>query len=258
MFLALVVAVGSIGYLKSPNRHLKIEVTAQSELNELDGVCYTIRIGDTVTARVVVLPTDSSSWRVVPQSSPQAAEWIDFNELVPEGVALAINGGYFSSDWKPDGLWVIDGKEIQALSNNPVLSGVVTITEEGRIDAMPLGNDTGNARFAFQAGPWLIDPGGELGIHQDDGKRFKRSIIAFTTDGETLVVSSSPASLYELASGLQRLPDILPVARVDRALNLDGGPSAGLFVDTVDGRVSMQPSGPVHHVLVCTDRAAQD
>lgn len=162
---------------------------------------------------------------------------------------LAINGGYFDAAFAPLGLYRIDRRQAVPMLTRPPLSGVVTIDSAGRLDfAM---RDDPTAPSAFQAGPFVIDPGGATGIRHDDGKLAERTVIA-TDDHSLCVIVTTPATLRAVADALHDRPDAFGLSRVDRALNLDGGPSAG-FVLNVDGRrVASPPRGRIRSAVTFT------
>ncbi len=75
----------------------------------------------------------------------------------------------------------------------------------------------------FQAGPFIIDPGHQKGIKKQVNRRFKRIVLANTLEGDIYIFAIGAADLMEICSYLY---DFMP--KLDRALNLDGGPSAML------------------------------
>lgn len=165
---------------------------------------------------------------------------------------LAINGGYFDASFNPLGLYRIDGREVSPMLARPPLSGVVTIDARGRLD-LGAGDDPA-ASSAFQAGPFVIDPGGAVGIRSDDGKLAERTLLA-CDERSIAVVVTTPTTLRALAECLHDRPEAFGLARVDRALNLDGGPSTG-FVLNVDRRVARSlPRGQIRSALVFTASA---
>ena len=134
-----------------------------------------------------------------------------------------INGGYFDRDFQPVGFCKIDGTVINNQASEK-LSGYVAIDDNGKLDL--LWRDPGPDRTAsvLQCGPYLIDPGGKIGIHSSSGKIAARSVIGKTDNESIVIVISSPVELFELARILKK-----EISNLDRALNLDGGPSTGFI-----------------------------
>lgn len=156
------------------------------------------------------------------------------------GAIAVINGGFHDPEGRVLGRLVADGVELSPSSNARVLSGQLTVDAAGRPSLLPRDADGSGARHALQAGPFLIDPGGAMGIRSRSAPA-RRSAIAVADDGALLLVRSGPCVLRDLAEILHALPDAFMVRRVERALNLDGGPSAGMLVRTMDGKTWLEP-----------------
>ena len=137
---------------------------------------------------------------------------------------LMINGGYFDSKFEPDCYCKIGGKVINA-KDDPRRSGFVAIDQTGRITLLARGANYANYPTVLQSGPYLIDPGGKVGIRSKTGRKARRTLIGITTDQRLVIVITEPIFLIDLANSiLKSLP------KLERLLNLDGGPSTGLRV----------------------------
>ncbi len=141
--------------------------------------------------------------------------------------SIIINGGFFSRDFSPVGYYKVNNKIINK-HTSPKLSGFVGIKNTGKIALLSkrdLAQKTDNDYTSLmQSGPYIIDPNGIIGIHNNNHKRYQRTVIASTRSGDILVISTAPISLYHLAHALhEEFPEI------ERALNLDGGPSSALM-----------------------------
>ncbi len=135
---------------------------------------------------------------------------------------LVVNGAYFDGNLNPVGFCRIDYTDINT-EVAPRLSGYLTISESGEISMFWKSIPPGIYRDILQSGPFIIDPGGVVGIHTRTGLKAKRTVIAQTNDGKILILTTSDVYLYDLAQMLnEQMPEI------ERALNLDGGPSVGL------------------------------
>lgn len=179
-----------------------------------------------------------------------------------EDALLAINGGYFTQDFQPDGLFRTGGREIAPLTSKAVHSGAVVV-EQGRIELIARA-EIAQQREIMQSGPFLIDPGGELGI-QRDGPKTERTVLALTGPGPgggppllLVAVFKRPLSLVQAATLLHQLPveeDGRPglPSSIERALNLDGGPSTGFWCSALPDR-SFEPGTPVRNLIVWTRR----
>jgi hypothetical protein len=134
---------------------------------------------------------------------------------------LIINGGYFNPDWSPTGYCKIRGKTINPKINKR-LSGFIAIDERGRITLLARGDDLSKFPTVLQSGPYVIDPGGKIGIRSKTGRAAKRTLIGVTKDKDLVIIITRPIYLLDLAEHIQKhIPDL------ERLLNLDGGPSTG-------------------------------
>ena len=135
---------------------------------------------------------------------------------------LMINGGFFMPDNTPAGYCRINER---VLVSNVVKrwSGMVAIDAAGTLSLLHRTNDFSSYPTVLQIGPYVIDPGGTIGIRSDDRLRAERTLIGVTTSGTLLIMTTKPVTLFDLAVAVKmQMPD------VERLLNLDGGPSTAL------------------------------
>lgn len=168
--------------------------------------------------------------------------------LVPLAVA-AINGGYFEPSFQPSGLLRMDGREVQPLSQEGVLSGIVALDATGILRLLPRDASLDGVHAAIQAGPFLIDPDGAIGV-RPRAVAANRSLLASDDHGRLLLLATGALTLHDLATLLHDHPQAFGMERIERALNLDGGPSTGLSLALDDPAWSMAELGPVRNVLV--------
>ena len=136
---------------------------------------------------------------------------------------LMVNGGYFDAAFAPDGFCKIDG-EVLVPKKNPRLSGFVAIDADGKIVLLGRDAKLDKYRTVLQSGPYVIDPGGKLGIRRKSGTAAWRTLVGTTGTGDLLIVVAEPIYLIDLAKAVKKnLP------KIERLLNLDGGPSTGVM-----------------------------
>ena len=167
---------------------------------------------------------------------------------VPHEAIAVWNGGYFEGDLRPSGLVLDQGREIAAPSRG---SGLLLLGERFSLVRFRDTKQTGLGESALQLWPFLIEPGGDDGIHRDDGKRARRSAIALDDAGRGLLIAvlGGGISLYDLMQLCRRLGAVV-------AVNLDGGPSTGLAVTRpVQWREPSQTVVANALVLAARDRA---
>jgi hypothetical protein len=165
-----------------------------------------------------------------------------------------INGGFFEADFTPSGLLLIDGKVISKPVEKPPLTAIVGVTGDGSVRVQEAADGVDGFVSAFQAGPFLIDPDGGIGIRQSDGRRLKRSVIAISRDRSLLLIQTSDATLAEVAQWLHGQSGQSGFPEIVRAANCDGGPSSGFFAALGEAVVSIPETGPIRSALLVHPR----
>ena len=190
-----------------------------------------------VTIQVVEFSKDENhGFELLDDSKVKQGHWID--RQFSEDYLLMANGGYFDGSLNPVGYCKI-GSVVHSDSDNPKLSGYLVLDEEGRLD-LSFKERLKSAHSVLQCGPYVIDPGGQLGIRSRTGTPAKRTLVALKGDGAVLILSTSEVLLYDLALILkEQIPEL------DRALNLDGGPSVGFCY----GDIRVKNHNPVANFL---------
>ena len=128
---------------------------------------------------------------------------------------------------------------------------MLAVAPDGRVDLRALRDqsyDPGEPLDqALQSSPMLVFPGGEPAAIEEDGRRARRSVVALDRAGRLLLLAS-PTSDFTLRG----LADWLSHSDldVDRALNLDGGSSTGLYLSDGALQAEIDSFGPVPIVLL--------
>ena len=197
-----------------------------------------------------------------PLGARPVARTLAEERVTDPAAVVAINGGYFARDFRsdgldfrPDGLFRLAGVEQFPLSEKAVLSGILAVDGHGRAALLPRQADVAGYPAAFQTGPFVVDPGGLPGV-KTPGPVARRTVIATTDDERILVLVTAPLPLVAVSSLLVGHAADFGVTRVERALNLDGGPSTGLAAQTTDGQVLLPELGPVRNVVLFSAQAA--
>ncbi|MGF1511972.1 MAG: phosphodiester glycosidase family protein [Myxococcota bacterium] len=184
---------------------------------------------------------------------------LEVDSMAP-GAKVVVNGSFFTPENKPTGLLVSNGEVLHPFIGHggPAGSGVLTVDHHinlHRRDSFEPGAET---RFAIQAGPRLIEPGGGPGIYRDDGQRASRTVIGESEDGRLalVVVHTEPGlgpTLFELVA-LLKGSVLGPGLRLRAALNLDGGNSSGARVALKDLNVHLGSGVTVPYALALRER----
>jgi hypothetical protein len=166
---------------------------------------------------------------------------------------LAINGGYFGPDYHATALVISDG--VARGDSYEGFGGMLAVTSGGAVSLRPLRDqpyDPGEPLAqGMQSSPMLVLPGGVAASIHDDGERARRSALAQDRVGRLLLIVSPTAAftLSEFAAWLAASD-----MEIDRAVNLDGGSSTGLFVSDGPLQEAIDSFGPLPLVLLVEPR----
>jgi uncharacterized protein YigE (DUF2233 family) len=147
--------------------------------------------------------------------------------LAKKAQALAaINGGFFTPEYRPLGLLIVDGKEVNPLRR---ADWGVFLIQENRpriIHTNEFQNDR-NISQAIQVGPRLVVNGRELQMKRQIARR---SALGVTMNYQLILLNTDDTDVY--AQDLARifhLPESQGGLGCRDALVLDGGPSAQMY-----------------------------
>jgi hypothetical protein len=146
---------------------------------------------------------------------------------------VVVNGGYFRTEdekYIPNGLTVVNGVPLGS-SYGP-FAGMLAVSDYGtelRWLADRPYNPYEQLRAALQSFPVLVKPGGVLGFpaEYEDNLKARRTIIGQDRNGQILFLVAPRGSftLHQLSVYLTESDLNLNIA-----LNLDGGPSSGIWL----------------------------
>ena len=181
-----------------------------------------------------------------------AALW----QLLPEGGLAVINGGYFEPDFRPSTWLVNDSVELSPKTDTSK-GGVLALGKSG-IFVGAFAGLSFKPVLALQSFPLIVEPGGLSGIHSDDGRRAARTVACLVGDRLHLIVIAAPRgdgpTLFESAALLRDAPPRGFGCRV--ALNLDGGPSSGVWFGPQIAARQRAPLADVGYAIAIMPRAA--
>lgn len=139
------------------------------------------------------------------------------------------NAGFYTPDYQPLGLLIIDGKQINPVSLSPLLTGFFT---KHRNNTLTITSDPPikEVEFTFQSGP-LILPHSQLKIINDEPAR--RILIAHTGEYEWFLLAITQKDNFQSGPFLADLPAIFAQIQLNiiQALNLDGGAASTFWQD---------------------------
>jgi uncharacterized protein YigE (DUF2233 family) len=162
---------------------------------------------------------------------------------------LVTDSGFFEPDHDPSGVVFSRGRLIHGVGPRGG-SGVLTFASE-RAEVIPSraheGGEfvpDGGVTTAVQCGPRVVDPGGVAGVYRHDGRFAARTVACVREGGRVVDVIATwdvedglrGPELYDLATMLAGPSPLGDVSGCEAALNLDGGPSTGLYLRDVAAR----------------------
>lgn len=167
-----------------------------------------------------------------------------------EKATAIINGGYFDQNDHATGLVVSNGQAFGTSYNG--FGGMLSVDAQGNISLRSLHEQPYNPgseqlQQATQSSPMLVLPGGQRADFDADASNSRRSVVAMDKQGRLLfIISPNPEfSLDELADQL-----VSSDLSINLALNLDGGTSTGLYVNSGSQHVAIDSLGKLPIVII--------
>ncbi len=175
-------------------------------------------------------------------------------QLLPPGGLAVVNGGYFEADFRPSTWLKNDGVDLAPKSDTSK-GGVLAVGAAG----VYLGSFAGlgfEPELALQSFPLIVEPDGRPGIHSDDGRRAARTVVCLVGGSLHFIVIAAPRgegpTLFESAALMREAPPRGFGCRV--ALNLDGGPSTGVWFGSQVAAKQRAPFSPVGYAIAILSR----
>lgn len=154
------------------------------------------------------------------------------------GCVAGCNGGFFNRHpFEPVGLLLTDGQSAGKFDPASWMSGLLVIRRD-RISLEPANSYTSpptDAVSVLQSGSWLVQDG-HSEMTMDNRRLAPRTFICHDGHGLWAIGASEECTLHELATAL-RGSALIKILDVKYALNLDGGPSTGLWVKIKGGAI---------------------
>jgi hypothetical protein len=221
-------------------------------------------LGAGVTVREGRSP-DAPNWRLVDVAIDLARAELrvvglggsgELDQMIPAGTLAAVNGGYFDEHFRPTG-WLVDRSTELAPRVARNSGGVLAVRDNAQIWMGPLRELPFPPAFALQNGPRLIEASGKVGIRSDDGKHAARTVACADAARLHLLVvlawSGEGPTLLETARLLEAAPARGGLG-CRAALNLDGGPSTGIWLPATAKIASALPRARIAYGVAVVPR----
>jgi hypothetical protein len=167
------------------------------------------------------------------------------------GSPAGVNGGFFHPDWSPAGLVIAQGERINRLETAKLLSGVLYSDARGiHLVRRSAFRDHAEIDALLQTGPYLVE-GAQAVRGLAPGRPSRRTFIATDWRGHWVLGATLDALSLEALAQILVSPGALTDWPVERAINLDGGSSTGVFFGAgdVSAPLSMTPLKRVRTLL---------
>lgn len=188
--------------------------------------------GRTLSLSLVLFSAEKHRLRVIDNTDADGrARYSDLREAMKSERCLAgSNGGFFrQTPFSPVGYMIADGRPTGTFDASLWMKGLVVV----RGNRMALEHvaefdvEDSAVTHLLQSGPWLVRAG-KPELDNDRARHASRTFIGHDARGTWLLGVSDSCSLQELA-GFLRHETVQAVIVVEDALNLDGGPSTGMW-----------------------------
>ena len=218
--------------------HAQWRVTSQSKPLPLGhGAWYVEKqIAGRETMELKLVFFDSSQCTLHVASQPSKGATSSLADAARSAGALAgCNGGFFTKEFTPLGLMISSGKRTGVFEKGSLLTGVLLV-KKGRPLLLWRDEFTDSASISelLQAGPRLVSNGAAIKGLQG-GRPRARTFVMTDSAGHWALGLCMYASLADTAEVLCA-KKIITEFVVDRALNLDGGSSSGLWMRDASGK----------------------
>ncbi len=174
--------------------------------------------------------------------------------LLPPGGLAVVNGGYFEADFRPS-TWLKNGGVELAPKSDTSKGGVLAVGAAG-VYLGPFAGLGFEPELALQSFPLVVEPDGRPGIHSDDGRRAARTVVCLVGGSLHFIVIAAPRgdgpTLFESAALMREAPPRGFGCHV--ALNLDGGPSTGVWFGSQVAAKQRAPFSPVGYAIAILPR----
>jgi exopolysaccharide biosynthesis protein len=222
------------------NRNIEPSIKINSIKNKLGNYRHIQLVNKNIELDAVIL-SEGYHAKIYQQKAMNQSAAQSIREVAQENNAsVAINGGFYTSNFQPAGLFIDNGKILEKVSGDPLLTSCVQVNKRGILFLEKKIDRCLHAMYAMQTGPLLIERGNispNLKVLQSNlinlkpyFEPHKRTILAQSSNNKILIIITSPITLLEAANILKNSPRIFGVDNIIMALNLDGGLSTGMYI----------------------------
>ncbi len=222
IFLALI-GLGAVVIFRQPTSSTTSLPSSETEMSTKKVVPpdTTVTIGNR-TLGIYSQPITSSLILIPNFDEKKAASKI----LEEHTCQYGVNGGFYTKDYKPIGLFITNGQQHSAVTSDPTFNAFL-VNIDGKLSITRSVPDS-TATFALQSGPYMT-PTITLRLRNDSAER--RMMVARTTDNHWYFIAMTEINNTFSGPNLADVPKILGDLPIDvaEALNLDGGSASAFY-----------------------------
>ena len=189
-----------------------------------------VTLGSSVPAQVTTVRVAQPAGRLRVGYAPSTPTAISDWAAAHPSALVMINGGYFDEAFRTTSLLVSEG--VGAGRSYVGFGGMLSMSSKGVVSLRSLRDHpyspSEKPRQAVQSFPMLVIDGAETSLPNDNGRYARRSILAVDAQARLLFIAVEGGwTLPETATWL-----VGSGLGITQALNLDGGSSTGMVVQT--------------------------
>lgn len=202
--------------------------------------------GTSAQLTAIVFHSKAYTLHVVDSKSPGRTKL--GTSLQDAGCVAGVNGGYFHENYRPVGLVIENGVEIQPFEKAKLLAGILAVRgRQWEIVRSSAFKNSPDVRQAVQCGPMLVESG-QPTVGLDSTRSARRTIVATDGHGQWALIYLTSVTLADAAEILAT-PGSLGNWMPSTALNLDGGSSSGLWAAASPAEISLPEFGHVRNYI---------
>lgn len=207
--------------------------------------------GRTVRVSLVIFDATRFAFQIIDNAAPANRPRYDdlASAMADRGCVAGCNGGFFNREpFDPYGLMIANSRAFGTFDPQSWMNGLLVIRGDtaGLEPAPSLADRTGITAL-LQSGPWLIRDG-IADPALDPLRQARRTFVCRDDLGTWGIGTSAPCSLRELGHLLTQAP-VTSALDIKQALNLDGGPSSGLWFKQTARNYYIRENGPVRNYV---------
>ena len=207
--------------------------------------------GRSLRISLLVFPSRDFQLRVVDNAAAgdQARFQTVAEAMVSLGGLAGCNGGFFErKPFSPVGFMISSGQRFGRFDPESWMKGLLVVHgTAATLESTEFFHDTPDITELIQSGPWLVRSGR---AEPDDSRNqlARRTFIAHDAHGTWTIGACERCTLSELAVALKSA-EVTAVLEIQSALNLDGGPSTGLWLKGATGNFYLPERWPVRNYV---------